>query len=413
MASLAIQIVDGSGDANATIAVQFQDPDTQTPGGRITLRQLSDALTDISTIVGSPDIQATGRLHLPAHADPFALGGLTVSLAGMLDVTESTIDYSLVTDVTGVLLPGLTIEDRSPGNPSRISMTSGGGLTLDARARAFGVNLSLAGQLHATDQFSLAATADAFDLGGASVQLVGTVFRDAAGLDWGLSAVVNGWQPLPFVTVDSLTVGLNAAGIRFDTAADLAGFNDMHMAGDFRYDDKTYQITADAFVDWTPVDQVHLTDVLFQVTNRNRDDTAGDVRVTAEAHLSLYGTSFLVAASVTSLGSWIAATPAEPWSPIPGLQLDYQFVVASSYDFVIQIDSQGNDVHLSEVPSPPDPLLPNQRMVNHGISLVASSHLPEGIPAIGGSEVQIAGVLGTSLSSMFIEAKIALRTRGS
>jgi hypothetical protein len=187
---------------------------------------------------------------------------------------------------------------------------------------------------------------------------------------------------VPFVSVGSLAVGLNSAGIRFDTTAEIAGIQNVHLAGDFRLADSTYNITADAAVDWSPVEHVHLTDVFFRVTNRNPDGTAGDVRVLADAHLSLYGTSFLVAASVTSLGSWIAATPAEPWSPVPGLQLDYQFVVASSYDFVIQIDTQGNQVSLSEVASPPNPLQPNQRQIRQGISLVASSQLPDAIPAV-------------------------------
>ncbi len=491
---LGIHVADGAGTASAAIAVQLRDPATQTPGGRLSLRELSDALANISTIVVPPTIQTSARLDLPIHADPFSLGTLTVALSGGLTLTQSGIDYSLLADIAGELLPGLEIlapsrvtwsksegmdidaharvlgvaldlmgevhptadfvlsadadpfalgnltvdlagtvsrtaslidyrfeaavlgeilpglvvEERSPGNPSVVTLTKADGLEIDARARAFGVGLNITGDFQATDDFSLAVTADPLDVGSATVNLSGTLSRSPAGLDWSLSATVANWQPVPFLTVDSLAVSLGPQGIRFETTADIAGINDIHLQGDFRFDDKTYQVTADAAVDWTPVEGVNLTGVLFTITNRNPDDSPGGTRIEAAADLSLFGTDFLVVAQVTSLGSWIAATPAHSWSPVPGLQLDYQFVVASSYDFVIQIDTQGNEVGLSEVPSPPDPLEPNQRQVKTGISLVAAAHLPEAIPMIGGSEVQVAGLIGTSLADMFIEAKIVL-----
>jgi hypothetical protein len=208
----------------------------------------------------------------------------------------------------------------------------------------------------------------------------------------------------PF-SLGTLTVALSGGltltqnGIDYSLLADIAGINDIHLQGDFRFDDKTYQITADAAVDWTPVEGVNLTGVLFTITNRNPDDSPGGTRIEAAADLSLFGTDFLVVAQVTSQGSWIAATPAHSWSPVPGLQLDYQFVVASSYDFVIQIDTQSNEVSLSEVPSPPDPLEPNQRQVKTGISLVAAAHLPEAIPMIGGSDSTAASALRLTPSS--------------
>ena len=65
-------------------------------------------------------------------------------------------------------------------------------------------------------------------------------------------------------------------------------------------------------------------------------------------------------------------------------------------------------VGLHEVPGVALPLGPNQRSVGVGVNLVAATSLPDNIPGFGGSEVQIAGVIGTSLPEMVIEGKIVL-----
>src|SRR5207244_314489 len=90
--------------------------------------------------------------------------------------------------------------------------------------------------------------------------------------------------------------------------------------------------------------------------------------------------------------------------PIPGFPMDHPFLVVSSYDFVL------NTMTLTEVdPAPPIPG-PDERQITAGIDLLASGVLPDSIPAVGGSAVQIAGVLPADLdlTQTSIEAKIVL-----
>ncbi|MEX0642951.1 MAG: hypothetical protein WD468_09640 [Pirellulales bacterium] len=397
-----IALQNGSGSASAEIILPFEDPGTGAADGRITLAELRDSLANPGSVIPTPTVALNGRLELPITADPFSIGDVEVALDGLLVLTESSVDFSLTADIAGTLVPGLEILAGS-----FVTFDDDTGLTLDARARAFGVDLHVVGELEVDGDFSLAATADAFTAGGASVALTGFVTRADGIIDWGLSAIVADWQPVGFLTVDQLTVTLDADGIQFATTADIAGVDDIHVQGDYRFADGTYRLTADLPVEWPIVDGVHLTDVLFSITNRNSDDSAGTTRVVASADLELFETEFLVVASVTGAGAWMAATPAQSWSPIPGLQLDYAFAVASTYSFVIAIetDATGN-VSLEEVPLLTVPEEANQRLIVPGVSLVASSHLPDAVPGIGGSELQIAGVIGTSLPEMLIEARI-------
>src|SRR5205814_4129075 len=263
----------------------------------------------------------------------------------------------------------------------------------------------------ADGDFALVATAAPFTIVGATVTLAGAVTRTAGNLDWVLSATVTHWQPVAFLTVDQLRVTLGHAGIVFDATADIAGFDGVHLSGDYHFGAGTYRITAAVPLDWQIVSNVHLTNVLFSISNRGADDTAGDVHVMASADLSLLGADFTAIANVTAAGFWLAAIPTDPsWSPIPGvgLNLDYEFLVVSSYDFVIDVETAGGHTTLSEVPGIEHPEKAEERSIGTGVNLVAASHLPDSVPGFGGSEVQIAGVIGTSLPEMVIEAKIVL-----
>ncbi|MEP7157786.1 MAG: right-handed parallel beta-helix repeat-containing protein [Chloroflexota bacterium] len=486
--SVGMGVLGGSIDLHAEAGVAFNDPNLD---GKITLTELRD--TPVTTLVSvSPTVSLDASL--PVFADPFALGGLTVELAGLVTLTESTADFTMAADLAGTLVPGFEIlapsqvrfDDETgfsidasarafganlhlngaldPGGAfefiataddvaigpltvdlaGTLTRTIGGGeidyylqgffqgelvpglailpgsvvrlgrdegLEIDASANAFGATVHITGDFNAGNDFSFAASADPFEIAGATVTLSGEVTRAGGQTDWALSATIVDWEPVSFITVDQLQVTLDQDGIGIETTADIAGVDDIHLAGDYRFGDDTYRVIADLPVEWTIVSGVELTDVFFTFTNRNDNDTAGEVRVVASADLELFGADFAVAASVSSRGFWAAATPDDPdWSPIPGvgLDLDYAFVVLSSYDFVIAIETAGAEVSLGEVPGLTAPEAPNQRSIEEGVNLVAASTLPDNIPAFGGSEVQIAGLIGTSLPDLVIEARIVM-----
>ncbi|HEY4632804.1 MAG TPA: right-handed parallel beta-helix repeat-containing protein, partial [Candidatus Limnocylindrales bacterium] len=382
------------------------------PGSRVTFNDETGLTLDAqarafgAALDVSGVFDPSGDFTLDATVEDLALGGLTIDLTGTISRTAGDFDYFLTGAVQGELLPGLEI---LAGSIVRLGRDEG--LEIDARARAFGVALTVSGDFHATNDFSVQAAADPFEVLGSTVTLSGTVNRTVGALDWGLAATVEDWEPASFFTVDELQVILDEQGIGFAATAEIADVEDIHLMGDYRFGDRTFRITADLPVEWTIISGVELTDVLFTVTNRNDDDTAGDVRVLASADLELFGADFAVAASVNSRGFWAAATPEDPdWSPIPGvgLDLDYAFLVLSSYDFVIVIETTGGEVSLREVPGLTAPETPNQRFVEEGVSLLGSTTLPDNVPAFGGSEVQIAGLIGTSLPNMVIEARIVL-----
>ena len=157
-----------------------------------------------------------------------------------------------------------------------------------------------------------------------SVGLSGTVARDAMGLDWSLSASIENWQPVPFLTADSLMVTLSDAGIEFETMVDLLGIEGIRLVGDFLFESKTYAILATVPVNWTPVNQVNLSNVRFSIGNRNNDGSKGKTRIGASADLALFDTTFLVAANITADGFWLGATPAAgDWSPLPTVGFNF------------------------------------------------------------------------------------------
>ena len=486
--SVGVDVLGGSVDLHAGAGVAFNDPNLD---GKITLAELRD--TPLTTLVSlTPTVSVDA--NLPVFADPFSLGNLTVELAGLITLTETTADFTMTADLAGSVVPGfeilassevrfddetgfsidasarafganlhltgeldpdgafefiVTADDVAIG-PLTVDLsgtmtraTAGGeidyflqgvvqgelvpglailpgsvvrlgrdeGLEIEATANAFGATVHITGDFNAGDDFSFAASADPFEIAGATVTLSGEVTRTGGQTDWGLAATILDWEPVSFISVDELQVTLDQDGIGIETTVDIAGVDDIHLAGDYRFDDDTYRVVADLPVEWTIVSGVELMDVFFTFTNRDDDDTAGDVRVVASADLELFGTDFAVAASVSSRGFWAAATPDDPdWSPISGvgLDLDYAFLVLSSYDFVIAIETVGGEVSLREVSGLTAPDAPNQRSVEEGVNLVAASTLPDTIPAFGGSEVQIAGLIGTSLPDMVIEARIVM-----
>ena len=180
-------------------------------------------------------------------------------------------------------MPGLNI---LPGSVVRLGRDEG--LEIDATANAFGVTVHVMGDFNAGDNFQFVATAEPFQIAGATVTLAGAVSRAGGQTNWELTATVNDWEPVSFITVDELTVKLNQAGISIETTADIAGVDNIHLVGDYRFDNGTYHVTAELPVHWTIVNGVELTDVFFSVTNRAENNTAGDVRVFASADLDLF-----------------------------------------------------------------------------------------------------------------------------
>ncbi|HEU5431743.1 MAG TPA: hypothetical protein VFU81_08775, partial [Thermomicrobiales bacterium] len=208
------------------------------------------AISGVQLLVNGA-FSADGDFNLHAVADPFSLGAATVALAGDITRTSGTVDYSLAADVAGTLLPGLTLIDVSPGVHSKVTLTKASGLTIAARALAFGVKFDVDGQFQAVDDFSLQVSVDPFDIpGNGTVTLAGSIFRHAAGLDWSLSAHVQNWQPTLFISVADLLATLDSAGLNFDATTAIAGIDGIHLHGDYDFAAGTFLIAALAPVDW-------------------------------------------------------------------------------------------------------------------------------------------------------------------
>src|SRR2546423_13350362 len=73
-----------------------------------------------------------------------------------------------------------------------------------------------------------------------------------------------------------------------------------------------------------------------------------------------------------------------------------------------QMETARRHTTLSEGPGIEHPEKAEERSIGPGVNLVAASHLPDSVPGFGGSQAQIAGVIGTSLPEVGIEAKIGL-----
>ncbi|MEX0714024.1 MAG: hypothetical protein WD278_16925, partial [Pirellulales bacterium] len=198
-------------------------------------------------------VQSNGDFALAADVAPFDLGSVTVQLSGNISRTAGEIDFALTADLAGELIAGLVIEELSPGEPSHVHLTSAGGLVLDARAEAFGVKLLLAGDIHPTGDFSVAATADSFELGDLDVDLVGTLTRVAGVIDYSLAAEIAGTLVAGLVIEElspgqpSLVTLTKVDGLELDARAEAFGVKlllagAIHPTGDFSVD-----ATADSF----------------------------------------------------------------------------------------------------------------------------------------------------------------------
>jgi hypothetical protein len=348
-------------------------------------------------------------------ADPFTLGdhGLTIGLQGMVTSSAGVVHYSLAAEIEGTVVEGLVVEDQ-PGPEVILNDTTG--LVIDARATILGVGVDLDGTFHATDVFFITATTDPFDIGGVSVSVTGMISRNGVQFDWNLCGMINEpWDVLPFLTIDMLMVCLDRQRINFDTTTDILNFDDVHLAGDFEFANKTFKITADKELDdpWQPVPavDVELNKVFFAVSNRNADGSKGNVRLSAGAETSVLGTDFVVVVTVRGadpLGVLVAAKPKAnaPFEPLPGIELDFDapVIAVSTHAPVVDVDT------LFEVPGSPGGILPpnQRRVVPNSINFFASTTVPDSVPTIGGSFVKVAGVLSTNLAETRIEGQIDL-----
>lgn len=412
--SIGMHIDDGTASVSGSIALQLKNPTTGEPDGRVTLRELLDGLGDVSSLVTTPDIDLAANFSLVVSADPFNLGGVSVALSGLVSGTDAEIDFTMTAAVAGTIVSGLVIEPLPSGGPSRVTFTKGDGLELDARAKILSVGVDLAGTFHATDDFSITATSDRFDIGGVDVELTGNVSRQGTQFDWELCGnTTSPWEPLPFLTIDMLRVCLDRDGISFDTTLDVLSFDDVRLRGDFDFSSKSFEIMADAALDgWRPVPgvDVALNQVFFAVSNRNADGSKGNVRLSAGAETRVLGTDFVAAVTVSGadpLGVLVAARPKAnaTFQPLSGIDLgfDAPVIAASTHDTVVDLDS------LLEVPGNPSNPPPGQRRVTaESLNFFASTTVPDSVPTIGGSFVEVTGVLSANLAETRIEGKINL-----
>lgn len=393
LGTLGVHVRDGVADLEAAVVLDFNS-DT------VTTSELANG--SISELVTISDSRLDASLALPITVDPFSLGGLDVELSGTLSFADNEFDLSLAAAIAGTVAPGLEI---LPG--SRVSWEGEQGLQLDARGDAYGVGLTATGRIASTDDFAVSIQTDEFEIPGAdgSVALSGQLSRISGEYDWEVSAAID-WQPVPFIVADGMLVTLGSDGFAVEATADLAGVNNVDLAGDFDFDTKTYAIRAETPAVWTPMDNVHLEHVRFFVTNRDDSGQRAAARIGASAELTMLDTDFVVAASVNASGFWMSATPAEEdWTllPVPGLDVEQPLLIVSDYDFVFDIST------FTEVVAPPSPLGQDQRDITAGINLLGSATLPENIPAIGGSTLQIAGTLPADLdiTKLSVEGRIA------
>lgn len=399
---LSVDLNEGALSAQATVSVGLKAPAPSAAGAKLSLRELAGAAGNPESVLDNPSLEVSGSFAFKAAAAPIDIGGLRVVLSGEISGTESSIDYSLTAAVSGTFLNTLTILPQTSGAPSTVTYTKASGFTLAARARTFDVTVTLEGAFPAPGDFNLHAVADPIRVAGVTVNLSGSAFSNDAGSGYVLTAEVSQWQPVSFVTVNALTVTLDGAGVRFKANARIAGVDGVALEGDYDFGSDSYALAAVAPVSWTLVSGVNLSNVTFTLSNRTPGGTAGDTRVGARAHLRLFGTDFDVSAHVTGSGAWAAAVPLGPLVLVPGLSIQDPVVIVSSYDFVIDTATR------EEVPGLSAPQNASQQKISTGVDLMASATLPETVPGFGGSTAQISGVLGTDLSQMALEARLAL-----
>ncbi|MEX2188872.1 MAG: right-handed parallel beta-helix repeat-containing protein [Pirellulales bacterium] len=71
---IGIEVVNGSATADASIDVSLTDPGTVDPDGDISITELWTALSDVSTLVPSPEVSGSAHVVLPIRLNPNFLG---------------------------------------------------------------------------------------------------------------------------------------------------------------------------------------------------------------------------------------------------------------------------------------------------------------------------------------------------
>ena len=96
---LDVGVVNGTASATASASVALKDPVSGTPGGRITLKQLTDAIPGgLDSIIETPSIHGSLSMTLPIHVDPDFFGSgqpanpaLSVAWTDILDTSTLTV----------------------------------------------------------------------------------------------------------------------------------------------------------------------------------------------------------------------------------------------------------------------------------------------------------------------------------
>lgn len=397
-----VLLENGSVTAGASLLANLADPGSDAQDGRISLNELTSALTNLDRLLEGARLETSGTFSLALRTEPVQIGGLTVALTGQASGDASKFDFALSAALSGTLLNTLTILPLSNGAPSTISYSGSGGLRLNARARAFGVSIDINGSLESPDKFSLTAVSEPVSFLGTTATLTGTLFANGPASGWELTARIPSWAPASFVSFEDVTATLSHDGFALAATAELAGISDLQLQGEYDFDSGTYLVAARAPVSWTLLSGVELSDVEFSVTNRTSNGLAGELAVQGRGDLRLLGTNFDVQGQVTPRGAWIAAVPSGPFVLVPGLELENPVVFATTYDLTVDLTTR------QELASTPAPENPNQQRLTRGVNLAATSRLPENVPGIGGSVLRVSGTLGTQLSEMALEAKIDL-----
>lgn len=83
--------LNGDGHLEGTVSMGLKDPDTSSPDGRITLRELFDSLSDIDTLLDAPQVDGNGSLVFDVAMDPPIPGLITPGNSPTVTVTINDI----------------------------------------------------------------------------------------------------------------------------------------------------------------------------------------------------------------------------------------------------------------------------------------------------------------------------------
>ena len=135
----------GDGHLEGDVTVALKDPDTTDPDGKITVNELIDGLSDVATLIGSPEIAGEGNLTFAVSVNP-SLGLIqtgtapraTIQVLNLGDLFGRWPDSLPLSGATRVDATHLTVTGDQRENVlrgSNLTVTGGGG-TVDTKIDA-------------------------------------------------------------------------------------------------------------------------------------------------------------------------------------------------------------------------------------------------------------------------------------